>query len=185
MSSAASVPPITIEQYLSFNAPAGFRDELIEGEIILSPDAKALHQEIAHRISRLLEHAIEGTPFVARQRTNMQMPQDHSMPSPDVFVIDTQRWKAAIAQNGYPQQSPQLVVEVISRSNTNKHVNRKVALYLKNEALAVWIVHPINKTVQVFHPEGIAEIFAVGDSLPILPPLPEVRLTVRDIFDLA
>jgi Uma2 family endonuclease len=184
MSSAASIPPITIEQYLSFNAPAGFRDELIEGEIILSPDPKALHQEIAHRISRLLEYAIDGSQFVARRRTNMQMPQDHSMPSPDVFVIDTARWKAAIAQNGYPQQSPQLVVEVISRSNTNKHVNRKVSLYLKNGAQAVWIVHPIKKTVQVFCPGGISEIFGLGDSLPLLPPLPEAHISVRDIFDL-
>ena len=72
------------------------------------------------------------------------------MPSPDVFVIDTARWKAAIAQNGYPQQSPQLVVEVISRSNTNKHVNRKVALYFKNGARAVWIVHPVNRPSESF-----------------------------------
>jgi hypothetical protein len=26
----------------------------------------------------------------------MQMPQDHSMPSPDPFVIDANRWKEAI-----------------------------------------------------------------------------------------
>lgn len=65
--SILTAPPITLEQYASFKSPAGFRDELIEGEII------------------------------------MQMPQDHSMPSPDIFVIDIKRWKAALEANGYPQ----------------------------------------------------------------------------------
>lgn len=74
MSSFASTSPITVEQYLSFKSPPGFRDELIEGEIILSPDPKARHQEVAHRICGLLERHLQGAPFLARERTNMQMP---------------------------------------------------------------------------------------------------------------
>jgi hypothetical protein len=88
MSGVTSISPITVEQYLLFKSPAGFRDELIEGEIVLSPDPKALHQEVAHQICRLLEGKLKGSKFVARQRTNMRMPQDHSMPSPDVTRQD-------------------------------------------------------------------------------------------------
>jgi hypothetical protein len=39
----------------------------------------------------LLERKLKGSKFVACQRTNMRMPQDHSMPSPGVFVIDKAR----------------------------------------------------------------------------------------------
>ncbi|HWF48591.1 MAG TPA: Uma2 family endonuclease [Bryobacteraceae bacterium] len=176
---------ITVKQYISFKAPSGFRDELIDGEIVLSPDVKALHQEVAHRICWLLERKLEGSRFVTRQRTNMQMPQDHSMPSPDVFVIDAERWRAAIAQNGYPQQSPQLVVEVISRSNTKKHVNRKAALYLKNGASAVWIVYPNKKIIQVLSAANPAAALSIDDSLTLPPPLPAIHLRVRDIFDMS
>jgi Uma2 family endonuclease len=180
--SSVSAPPINIEQYLSFRSPAGFRDELIEGAIILSPDPKALHQEVAHRICSLLERKLQGSSFVARQRTNMRMPQDHSMPSPDVFVIDTERWKLAIALDGYPQQSPQLVVEVISRSNTRKHVKKKTALYLKNGATAVWIVYPLKKVVDVVRVECDASSHGLEDTLSLLPPLPDVKITVGEIF---
>jgi hypothetical protein len=134
MSSSAAIHPITVDQYLSFKAPSGFRDELIEGKIILS--------HVIRSTACWNKPALEGTEFVARRRTNMRMPQDFSMPSPDVFGIDADRWCAAITEDGYPQQSPQLVVEVISRSNTTKNVDRKTALYLKNGASEVWIVYP-------------------------------------------
>jgi len=174
-------PPITIEQYLAFKSPAGFRDELIEGEIILSPDPKALHNEVAHQLCRLLERKLKGSKFVARQRTNMRMPQDHSMPSPDVFVIDKARWLAAITEDGYPLQSPQLAVEVISRSNTRKNVTRKAALYLKNGALAVWIIYPRKQIVHILTSSS-ATILKLDDSLPLPPPLPNSLLPVKDIF---
>ncbi len=176
--------PITLEQYASFKSPAGFRDELIEGEIILSPDPKVLHQEIAHRFCRNLERILEGSAFVARQRTNMQMPQDHSMPSPDIFVIDIKRWKAALEANGYPQQSPQLVVEVISQANRKKNVARKTSLYLKNGASAVWVVYPNRRRVRVFSGSQEAELcIAYLISLP--PPLPHLSLKVKNLFDVS
>ncbi len=147
-----------VEQYLSFTAPAGFRDELINGEIILSPDPKALHQEVAHRICRLLERKLKRSGLLARQRTNMQMPQDDSMPSPDV-------------------------VEVISRPNTKKNVSRKTVLYLKNGASAVWIVYPQKKVVHVTTPESTT-IVGIDESLPLGSPLPVSSLAVKDIFAL-
>jgi Uma2 family endonuclease len=183
MSSRANMSPITVEQYMSFRAPSGFRDELIEGEIVLSPAPKALHQEVAYRICQLLERKLEGSSFVARRRTNMQMPQDYSMPSPDVFVMDAERWWAAIAQDGYPQQSPQLVVEVISRSNIKKNVNRKVTLYLKNGGCAVWIVYLKKKMVQVLYTPVLASTSGIGETLPLPSPLPVGDLRVQDIFE--
>jgi hypothetical protein len=54
MASALPVPPITIEQYLTFESPEGFRDELINGRIIMSPEPKVLHVDVADNLYRLL-----------------------------------------------------------------------------------------------------------------------------------
>ena len=88
---------------------------------------------------------------------------------------------AAIAQDGYPQQSPQLVVEVISRSSIKKNVNRKATLYLKNGGCAVWIVYPKKKIVQVLYTPVLASTFGLGERLPLPSPLPVVDLRVQDI----
>ena len=106
------------------------------------------------------------------------------MPSPDVFVIDAMRWKEAIAQNGHPQQGPQLAVEVISRSNRRRNVARKTALYLKNGAAAVWIVYPTRQLVHVFRTPDTADSLTIADTLQLPPPLPDSCISVADFFDL-
>jgi Uma2 family endonuclease len=51
-------PPITIEQFEAFESFPGLRDELIRGEIVLSPQPKPFHQQIAKNIERLLERVL-------------------------------------------------------------------------------------------------------------------------------
>jgi hypothetical protein len=55
--SALPVPPITIEQYLTFESPEGFRDELINGRIVMSPEPKMLHFDVADNLYKLLTKA--------------------------------------------------------------------------------------------------------------------------------
>jgi Uma2 family endonuclease len=149
MSTAAKAPPITVEQYLGFEGFPGLRDELINGEIVLSPQPKPLHADIARNVERLLERAIEGKDFVVRQNVNMDLREDNSMPSPDVFVIERSRWVAARDSNGYPERSPILAVEVISPANRRRRIEQKVELYLKNGAAEVWVVYPKKQCIRV------------------------------------
>jgi Uma2 family endonuclease len=89
---------VSIDEYLSYQAPAGFRDELIEGKIVLSPSPKPLHAGIAKPLDTTLMAALRGSPFLVRQRINMLLKDDESMPSPDVFVLDKTRWQEARVQ---------------------------------------------------------------------------------------
>ena len=50
---------ITVEQYLTYDAPEGMRDELIDGEMILSPSPKPRHATLIMRLSNLLQQALE------------------------------------------------------------------------------------------------------------------------------
>jgi Uma2 family endonuclease len=65
MAAAFPLPlrPITFEQYEEFEAPDGFRDELINGRIVVSPEAKPLHHEIAANVFGLLKKAGRENPL--------------------------------------------------------------------------------------------------------------------------
>lgn len=139
-------PPITLEQYLGFEAPEGFRDELIYGRIILSPEPKVLHYDVADNLYRLLSKAA-GRKYRVAQRINLQFPDCHSMPSPDVFVIKRQEWTRARTHNVYPDGAQVLLaVEVISPSNRPGPLKSKIEIYLKH-GLEVWVIDPKKQEV--------------------------------------
>jgi len=117
MASALSVPPSTVEQYLTFESPEGVRDELINGKIVVSPEPKALHFDIVDNLYKLLTKAA-GKKYRVVQRVNLQFPEVNSAPSPDVHVIELAEWKRARMENVYPDGSRMLLaVEVLSPSN--------------------------------------------------------------------
>ncbi len=150
MASALSVaPPITIEQYLTFESPEGFRDELISGRIIVSPEPKLLHFDIADNLYRLLTKAA-AKKFRVGQRVNLQFPDANSMPSPDVFVLDATEWKRARLANVYPDGSQlQLAVEVLSPSNRKPALQAKISIYTSH-GIEAWLVDPRQQEVKVY-----------------------------------
>ena len=183
MGTTLKAPPITVEQYLNFQAPRGFRDELINGEIILSPDLKPLHYSVCEQIFNLLHQAgISEECWKIAQRVNIKFRDEHSMPSPDVFVIDRAAWVTALKANQYPEASPVLVVEVVSRANTKKAIQSKIDLYLRNGTAAVWIVYPKRRKIEA-HSASNTMMYLEGDILPLPPPL-RGAIKVAKIFEL-
>ncbi len=142
---ATKTNPITVEQYEnSFEGCPGWRDELINGRIVMTPDAKPLHQQIQRNIQRALEAACEGTEYIVNGNSNIKFPDLHSMPSPDVFVVPTSKWEEAMRAGVYLDTTPLLTVEILS---PDQDISEKVEIYLKAGVGALWIVDPKNKTV--------------------------------------
>lgn len=177
---------MTISEYLHYQTPPGFRDELIRGELILSPSAKPRHNSICTRIYEILSRLVREE-FVVNLDTTMILSEedakDGSGPRPDVFVIDRERWEQAERLDAYPTGSPQLVVEVLSPS-TEAEDNKKAVLYLDTGAYAVWLVDPDKREVQVLTRDLGPRTFGSGDRLP----LPDVThpfaagVNVEEIF---
>ena len=156
------------------------RDELIDGEIIFSPSPKPRHDGICMRLYELLREALSSSGFVIRFDTSMRL-TGRDMPRPDVFVMDRMRWEAAEEADEYPGGSPQLPIEVFSPSNARHTFKRKIGLYLRTGALAVWVVYPDKKTVKVHTADGSTE-FNEGDSIQLPDPLSPVSIPVSRIF---
>ena len=175
--STTAVHPITVDQFLRFQSPRGFRSELIDGNIVLSPDPKAPHYDICERLYEALKQVCHEPKYKVLQRMNLRLKSTFQMPSPDVMVIGYPSWVDA-QSSGYPATTPFLAIEVISRSNRRKAVTDKIRVYLEEGVPEVWIIYPKRFTVEVHRKDGVT-IYGESDTLVLPKPLPQVEFPIR------
>lgn len=177
----SAVMHVGLAEYLDYVAPEGFNDELIEGEIILSPLPKTMREDVCCQLFLLLTKSLEGSNLIVRRDTSMALETYDSMPRPDVLVIDRERWDRSKQEDTYPQGSPQLAIEVFSPGNRPGFMQKKIAPYLSTGSSAVWIAYPKRQTLVVHDAEGERE-YRVGEHLPLPAPLPETLVSIQEIF---
>ena len=174
-----------LSEYMQYTAPLGFRDELIEGELILSASPNRRHADVCHQLTRLLEKLVDESQFVVRNDVTLVLNWDEeagNRPRPDVFVMDRQRWINSDAQGGYPEGSPQLTIEVLSPSNTKEEMDRKRRMYLHTGAIEVWLVNHVEETVEVYTQSQAAVTYRLRSSIPLPPEIGGGTISVKDIF---
>lgn len=149
----ASVELLRLEEFMARpEREDGQREELIEGELVLSPTSKPIHTEITKRLYRLLL-PVEPGYQVLNDFACVLRPD--SMPEPDLAAVRLERWQEALRSQTWLEGSPELVIEVASP--TNRKLSLKAALYLEHGAEQVWIVWPNTRTVSVHTAERISE----------------------------
>jgi Uma2 family endonuclease len=130
------------------------RYDILDGARIYMPGPTWRHQRIQFHITRIL-HAYEEAsqiglvlpaPFdVLIQRDPLRTRQ------PDVlFVTHTQLARGGgIPAKGPIEVAPELVVEILSDSETERLVEEKIADYIAIGVREVWLVRPEPRTVEV------------------------------------
>jgi Uma2 family endonuclease len=180
MSTTPKAPPITVEQYLAFEEPPGYRSELLHGEIILSPDPKPIHHDVAENVFELLKKQV-GPNYKVCMRINVNFSAEFYMPSPDVFVIERSIWRHFRERNEYPEGKLILAVEVVSPSNRVENVLDKTSLYLRNGTLEVWNIYPFERRFTV-HKLSEQSEYKEGSMVKLPSPLPQVILDSKNFF---
>ncbi len=152
---------LTLEEFLARPERDDWqREELIEGELIVSPGPKVSHAYIVEQLRESLRPLRKRGFVVSNDFSCILLP--HSMPVPDLAMVRQERWQAAIGADTWLEDSPELVIEVSSPSN--RRLPRKAALYLEHGAEQVWIVYPKKRTVSVLTSNGSSEA-PVGEIL--------------------
>jgi len=77
---------------------------------------------------------------------------------------------------------PLLAVEILSPSDKQEDIDDGIAEYLACGVRLVWIVDPADKTVIVYRPGALPEMFNLSGELIGDPDMPGLRIRVRDIF---
>jgi Uma2 family endonuclease len=81
-----------------------------------------------------------------------------------------------------PKLAPDLAVEVLSKGNTPKEMERKLREYFFSGVRLVWFVSPLRRTVQVFTAPDQSHTLAEAQTLDGGDVLPGLALPLRELF---
>jgi Uma2 family endonuclease len=84
--------------------------------------------------------------------------------------------------NGYLRLAPDLVVEVVSPSDTASELQSKVCTWLDAECRLVWVVHPATRSVTVYRSRDDVRVLGEADVLEGSPVFDGFSAEVRDLF---
>ena len=137
--------------------PEDERIEIIEGEIFnMSPAPARIHQKLISNISYELQHYIKSNngecevyvaPFdVILKNDNEESINSKSVVQPDISVICD---KNKLTDSGCTG-SPDMIIEIVSPSNSSHDYITKLNLYQKYKIKEYWIIDPRVKKIYVY-----------------------------------
>jgi Uma2 family endonuclease len=158
------------------------KDELIGGEVVKMPPASRIHDLIKNRINRLLLRYLDANPNVAMDSLVEIGAQVDELDAfiPDVSVISL---RPLLDENRIVDGAPEIAIEVVSPSDTARHLKRKVDSYLGAGSSSVWIVYPEARSLMVHASDSVRELKRdqpIGDPL-----LPGFSSAVAAFFELS
>ena len=102
---------------------------------------------------------------------------------PDVYYVSAERLPLEVRVQGYLEVVPELVVEIVSPSDSEQAVNEKTTMWLDHGVSMVLEVRPALRAVMVYRP-GVPSATLTGDDvLDCGDVLPGFTMPLREIFE--
>jgi len=170
---------MTVEQFCALPDPKGGYYELQHGVPVFTTFPKHRHSEAQRRLVKLLEAPAAGRGIVWPEFAFRPLPE-HELWRADVAYVSQERYDA-IDLDDYFRGAPELVIEVLSPSNSATEVAEREAMCLENSCLEFWVADPRRKTVKVSTPDRKSITYIEGETIPLKIPAPG-ELAVSVIF---
>ena len=160
------------------------RYELLNGELIMSPSPREIHQYISGNLYLVLGAFVRdrslGRVYFAPFDVVLS---DTDVVQPDLLFVSNER--AAIITADNIQGAPDLVVEILSPATAERDRTVKLDLYARYGVKEYWIVDPDDKTMMVMlWREGgfeVSGVFGEGQSLRS-PTLAGFSIALEEVF---
>lgn len=102
--------------------------------------------------------------------------------TPDVMFAAKKSLPLQISPEGYWLTIPELVVEVRSKNDSAKYIERKVEHYLQAGVEVVWVADPTAGRVAVHRQGGEVKTLGLDDFLELPGLIPDFKVAVADVF---
>ncbi|HEX9925100.1 MAG TPA: Uma2 family endonuclease [Anaerolineae bacterium] len=182
---AAAVSTLVTADELLHLPANGHRYELVKGELIEMSPASPRHGRIANIITFLLTQHIRqkglGTVYAAETGFKLQENPD-AVRAADAAFIAQSRIPPEGEPEGFWAIAPDLVVQVVSPSDSAQMIQSKVTDWLTAGCRLVWIVYPNNQTVTEYRSLTEARVLTAVDSLTGGDVLPDFACPVQELF---
>lgn len=173
---------VTVEEFAALPADGRFY-ELVEGRIVPMTPADLFHSAVATRIGRLLDSFVDdsGIGTVTGEQGGYRLTSDpDTVRAPDVAFIRAERLSRRIG--AYIDGAPDLVVEVMSPSDSAVDLSEKIDAYFAAGTQLLWIVYPRQRRIVVYDAPLQSHILTEADTLDGGAVLPGFSAPVRKIF---
>ena len=177
---------LTAEDLLRLDSQ-GVKGELIRGVLCEKVSAGMEHGQIAmtfgstlvaHVRPRRLGRVIGSDSGVLLQRS------PDTVREPDIAYISAERLPLDVRVRGYLEIAPEIVVEIISPSDSQREVNDKTRMWLSYGVSIVWEIYPAERAIMVHRSGAQPVTLTEDDTLDGGDVLPGFSCPLREIFDL-
>jgi Uma2 family endonuclease len=169
---------MTVEEFLKLPDPPGGYYELLHGEVVLMPFAKRGHQRRQSRIHILLWR-LAGEKGEVETEYAFRPTLEYNMWQAEVAFVRAER-ENAVGPHEYLLGAPDLVVEVLSPSNTPSGIRERMRVCIENGCSSFWVVDDDNHRMAVTE-GGITSEYGINDSF--YSSVLDATIQVREIFE--
>jgi Uma2 family endonuclease len=174
----------TDEEFLALSKD-GHRYELANGEILDIGNSGMEHGYMACILTIVLGGFIRVNKLgaIGNSSTAFTLKTGNKR-SPDFSFISKQRLQGlSRPPRGFFQGSPDLAVEILSPNNTVEEIHDKIVEFFENDTRLVWVIHPDEKYVLVYHspePDGFLRAADLLDGEAVVPGF---SMAVSELFE--
>jgi Uma2 family endonuclease len=123
-------------------------EELIDGELVVTPPPLDIHQDISSRLYLLLAKLVGGgTLRYAPTGVHFDEGQGYE---PDIFWISPENTTCALVDGRYWHCAPDLIIETLSPSTAERDRGVKFDTYEKHGVREYWLADPESQFVEVY-----------------------------------
>ncbi len=175
---------LTADEFYEFCCQNDGRYELVDGKVVELAPVFRRHGRTASNITTSFNNYCRlteaGWSEVEVGYTVRSGPD--TVRGPDVSLILGVPPSSDEEESGFVRGAPTIAVEVVSPSNAEAEMQRKVAEYLAAGSQRVWIAYPSTRTVLVHRADGTTIAYTGDDVITDEELLPGFSLPLSDIF---
>jgi Uma2 family endonuclease len=184
-----STRPMTAEEFFEWASRPENQDkycELERGEIVPMPPPGQLHGALCAWIAYLLwSYVLKcGKGHVCSNDTGLIVERNPDTVRGADVMLFAETIPLEDLSPRYPDQLPQLVVEVLSPNDRQGRTNRRISQYLKRGIPLVWLVDPEVRSITVYQPGKEHYVAEGSDVLTGNDVLPNFQFTAGEFFTL-
>lgn len=177
---AAITHLMTVEEFRALPEDSGpVYHELRHGELVTVTRPKFKHFLVQRNLRELLQHFAEPGSCVDTEVAFRPLPE-HELWVADVACLCAERFRHVDPDDNI-RGAPELVIEVLSPSNTAAEIYDKEQVCLANGAREFWVVDADRRQVKVSTPDGRTVTWHSGQEVPLLFGS-HAKIRVDDIF---
>jgi Uma2 family endonuclease len=166
---------VTFDEFLNLPDPKSGHLELHHGQVILVPPRQHSHAKIQQALLAMLLPLADGKGFMT-----LEFPfraPGHEAWQADIGFVREERTDIT---DPYLMGAPDLVIEVLSPSNTVDEINDKMDVCMTSGCTSFWVVDPKRRIVSVTEGD-LTRQYRTGMSIPLPQPL-EGMVPVAAVF---